>query len=131
MRVTIACPEALIRDANQLALCLGLGPEDAQTYGEAVWQDAAGNRYAVASAVVSRHFAAVAASALSEPAWGADMAAARRAQAALRVIAPSAAPEAPPPPDPCATPEAIVTVIEEDTAAAVRMLGVVMGAVIS
>lgn len=33
MRVTIACPEALIGDANQLALCLGLGPEDAQTYG--------------------------------------------------------------------------------------------------
>ena len=67
MRVTIACPDGLIGDANQLALCLGLGPEDAQTYGEVVWQDAAGNRYAVASAVVSRHFAAVAASALAEP----------------------------------------------------------------
>ena len=131
MRVTIACPEALIGDANQLALCLGLGPEDVQTYGEAVWQDAAGQRYAVASAVVSRHFAAMAASELVEPAWGADMAAARRAQAALRVIAPSADLEAPPPPDPRATPEAIVAVIEEDTATAVRMLGVVMAAVIS
>ena len=130
MRVTIACPEALIGDTNQLALCLGLGPEDAQTYGEAVWQDAAGNRYALASAVVSHRFVAVAASELAEPAWGADMAAARRAQAALRVITPSANPEAPPP-DPRATPDAIVAVIEEDAAAAVRMLGVVMVEVIS
>ena len=125
MRVTIACPEALIGDANQLALCLGRGPEDAQTYGEALWRDAAGNRYAVASALVSHRFVAVASSALAEPPWGADMPAARRAQAALRVIAPSADPEASPP-DPRATPEAIVAVIEEDAGAAVRMLGVVM-----
>ena len=130
MRVTIACPEALIGDANQLALCLGLGPEDAQTYGAAIWQDVAGNRYALASAVVGHRFVAVAAAALPEPPWGADMPAARRAQAALRVIAPSADPEAPPP-DPRATPDAIVAVIEEDAAAAVRMLGVVMVEVIS
>ena len=127
MRVTIACPEELIEDANQLALCLGLGPEDAQTYGEAVWQDAAGRRYAVASALVSHRFVAVAASELAEPPWGADMTAARRAQAALRVIAPSADPEAPPP-DPRATPDSIVAVIEEDAAAAVRNLAGVMGA---
>ena len=62
MRVTIACPDGLIGDANQLALCLGLGPEDARTYGEAVWLDAAGNRYAVASAIVSSRFAADASS---------------------------------------------------------------------
>ena len=130
MRVTIACPEALIGDTNQLALCLGLGPEDARTYGEAVWLDAAGNRYAVASAIVSSRFASDASSPLAEPPWGADMPAARRAQAALRVIAPSADPEAPPP-DPRATPDAIVAVIEEDAAAAVRMLGVVMVEVIS
>ena len=68
MRVTIACPEALIGDANQLALCLGLGSEDAQTYGAAIWQDVAGNRYALASAVVGHRFVAVAAAALPQTA---------------------------------------------------------------
>ena len=125
MRVTIACPEALIADANQLALCLGLGSEDAQTYGAAIWQDVAGNRYALASAVVGHRFVAVAAAALPEPPWGADMPAARRAQAALRVIAPTADPEAPTP-DPRATPDSIVAVIEEDAAAAVSLMAVVM-----
>lgn len=85
MRVIIACPEALIGDANQLALCLGLGPEDAQTYGAACWLDAAGNRYAVASAIVSSRFAGDAASPLDTPPWGADMPAARRAQAAIQI----------------------------------------------
>ena len=49
MRVTAACPEDLISDARHLAMVLGFGPEDADTYGEASWQDAAGNLYACAS----------------------------------------------------------------------------------
>ena len=39
MRITIACPEALRDDANQLAMVLGYGPDDAETYGELNWQD--------------------------------------------------------------------------------------------
>ena len=89
MRVTIACPEALIGDANQLALCLGLGPEDAQTYGAACWQDAAGNRYAVASAVVGEGFLAASGAGLRPPAWPVDLAAATRAQARVTLGLPA------------------------------------------
>ena len=90
MRVTIACPDGLIGDANQLALCLGLGPEDAQTYGEAVWQDAAGNRYAVASAVVGEGFLAASGAGLRSPAWAVDLAAAARAQSRVTLGLPAA-----------------------------------------
>ena len=110
MRVTIACPEALIGDANQLALCLGLGPEDAQTYGAAIWQDVAGNRYAVASAIVSSRFAADAASPREAPPWGADMAAAGRAQAAIRL-------------DEAAGPDRLACVFGDDATAALAVLG--------
>lgn len=110
MRVTIACPEALIGDANQLALCLGLGPEDAQTYGAACWQDAAGNRYAVASAIVSSRFADDAAVPLAEPPWGADMDAAARAQALILVDEP-------------AGPGHIAAVFGDDAMAALAVLG--------
>ena len=56
MRLTIACPEALRDDANQLAMVLGYGPSDALTYGELNWQDAGGNLYACASLPVSDTF---------------------------------------------------------------------------
>ena len=81
MRVTIACPAHMIADANKLALCLGLGPGDAMTYGQPIWRDAGGNLYAVASATVPTGFAEAATAALSAPAWGADLEAAARAQA--------------------------------------------------
>ena len=112
IRVTIACPEALIGDASQLALCLGLGPEDAQTYGAACWLDAAGNRYAVASAIVSSRFAADAAAPLAEPPWGADMTAAARAQALIQIGAPAA-------------PDRLACIIGDDAGAALLVLGVV------
>ena len=110
IRVTIACPGSLIADANQLALCLGLGPEDARTYGEAVWLDAAGNRYAVASAIVSSRFAADASSPLDAPPWGADTAAAGRAQAAIRL-------------DVAAGPDRLACVFGDDATAALAVLG--------
>ena len=117
IRATIACPEALIGDANQLASCLGLGPEDAQTYGAPVWQDAAGNRYAVASAQVSRSFPAAAASPLTPPPWGADMAAASRAQGLIRIGDPDE-------PEIClADPAALVAVIRDDPQTALSDLG--------
>lgn len=111
IRVTIACPEALIGDANQLALCLGYGEADAQTYGAPAWQDSVGNFYAVASALVSETFAATAGSALVRPAWGANMAAATRAQGAIQIGG-------------AADPAHLVAVFGDDPQAALEVLGV-------
>jgi len=87
MRITIACPEALRDDANQIAMVLGYGPDDAETYGELNWQDVDGNLYACASLPVSDAFTTAAQSGLQRPAWDTDnhvnMAGANRAQAAL------------------------------------------------
>ena len=87
MRITIACPEALRDDANQLAMVLGYGPDDAETYGELNWQDTGGKLYACASLIVSDAFTTAAQSGLQRPAWDTNshvnMDAARRAQAAL------------------------------------------------
>ena len=87
MRLTIACPDALRDDANDLAMVLGYGPDDALTYDELNWQDDDGNLYAVASLPVSDTFVSTAQSTLSRPTWDVDniidMDAARRAQAAL------------------------------------------------
>jgi len=87
MRLTIACPEALRDDANQLAMVLGYGPDDAETYVALNWQDAGGNLYACASLTVSDAFTTAAQSGLQRPAWDTDnhvnMAGANRAQASL------------------------------------------------
>ena len=88
MRITAACPEAMIDDANNLAMVLGQGPADALTYGALKWQDADGNLYAAASFVVKPQWVGGAQSALQRPEWDAEpykvnMAGARRAQAAL------------------------------------------------
>jgi len=87
MRLTIACPEALRDDANQLAMVLGYGPSDAETYVALNWQDAGCNLYACASLIVSDTFTTAAQSGLQRPSWDTDniisMAGANRAQAAL------------------------------------------------
>ena len=87
MRLSIACTDALRSDANNLAMVLGYGPADAETYGTPNWQDADGNLYACASLPVSDTFTTTAQSGLQRPAWDVDniidMDAARRAQAAL------------------------------------------------
>ena len=87
MRLTIACPDALRDDANQLAMVLGFGVPEALTYDELIWQDADGNIYACASLPVSDAFTTAAQSSLQRPAWDTDshvnMAGANRAQAAL------------------------------------------------
>lgn len=111
MRVTIACPEALTHDANQLARCIGLGPDDDRTYGEASWVDGSGNRYAVASAVVGPGFAQAATTPLVEPEWGCDLDAAMRAQY-LIIIGEAAAPGS------------LSAVFDEDAMAALAVLGV-------
>ena len=87
MRITIACPDALRDDANNLAMVLGYGPSDAETYVALNWLDTAGNLYACASLPVSDAFTTTAQSGLQRPSWDTDshvnMDAARRAQAAL------------------------------------------------
>ena len=87
MRLTIACPNALRDDANNLAMVLGYRPDDAETYVGLNWQDAVGNLYACASLPVSDTFTTTAQSPLQRPAWDTDsyvnMAGANRAQAAL------------------------------------------------
>ena len=87
LRLTIACPEALRDDANNLAMALGYRPDDAGTYVGLNWQDADGNLYACASLIVSDTFTTAAQSGLQRPSWDTDniidMDAARRAQAAL------------------------------------------------
>jgi hypothetical protein len=87
MRLTIACPDALRDDANQLAMVLGFGPDDVQTYVAMNWHDAGGNLYTCASLPVSDTFTTTAQSPLQRPAWDVDniidMTAANRAQAAL------------------------------------------------
>jgi len=86
-RATIAAPEALIADANQLALCLGESSADDKTFSTATWQDADGNLYAVASTVAKPIFAQMAGQPLQAPAHAPnmDLAAASRAQEALQI----------------------------------------------
>jgi len=87
MRLTIACPDAVRDDANNLAMVLGYRPDDAETYVGLNWQDAGGNLYACASLIVSDAFTTAAQSGLQRPSWDTDshvnMDAARRVQAAL------------------------------------------------
>jgi hypothetical protein len=87
MRITAACPEAMIPDGNQLAMCLAFSRADGQTYGLPQWQDAEGNRYAAASWEAEPEWIAAAQQPLTRPAWDVDeiidMDAAARAQAAM------------------------------------------------
>lgn len=88
MRITVACPETLRDDANNLAMVLAFGPADALTYGGLNWQDAQGNLYASASFEARPEWVAGAQSPLQRPEWDSkpyviSMAAANRAQAAL------------------------------------------------
>lgn len=50
-RITLAVPEAMIPEANQLALVMGESAADVNTFSTASWQDAQSNKYAVCSAV--------------------------------------------------------------------------------
>ena len=51
-RMTLAVPEQLIPQANQLALIAGESPDDVNTFTQASYQDSKGNKYAVCSTVI-------------------------------------------------------------------------------
>jgi hypothetical protein len=110
MTLTIACPDAHISDANQFSRCVGLGPDDDKTFGLALWQDAQGDRYAVASGLVSDSFTEIATSPLVEPEWGCDMDAAERAQALIRL-------------DEAATPDTIAAAYGGDVMSVIASMG--------
>ena len=87
MRITVSCPQALIPQGNQLAMCLAFSEADSRTYGLPNWQDAQGNTYAAASFLARPEWIDAAQSPLVRPAWDTeeiiDMTAAAEAQAAL------------------------------------------------
>lgn len=87
MRITVACPESMMADANNLAMVLAESEADNQTYREPSWQDANGNAYAVTSFEATADWINRAQTELVRPEWDAtnfiDMSAATRAQAAL------------------------------------------------
>ena len=123
MRLTVACPEALRDDANQLAMLLAEGAADASTYDALNWQDAAGNLYACASFVASREWIEGATGPLQRPEWDTeeiiDMAAAARAQQALVVWMGGDDPV------PHASPDALTVVAGGDALASVAAMGLV------
>lgn len=86
MRVTVACPESLTDDANQLAMCLAFSEADGQTYRNLNWTDGK-TLYAAASFEARDEWVTAAQSPLTRPAWDVgeviDLNAAKRAQAVL------------------------------------------------
>ena len=91
MRITIACPVTHLADASQFSRATGYGPADEATFTiSPEYQDAEGNRYRVASGIVAAVYPEVATSPLIEQEWGADMAAAARAQALIVIGGPAA-----------------------------------------
>ena len=114
--LTIACPEQYIAIGNQFARCVGLGPDDDKTFGLPLWQDASGNRYAVAAGLVSDSFEQAATSPLVEPEWGCDMVAAQAAQAMIRLPDPETG-------ERIATPDTIAVMFGSDAMAAIAAMG--------
>lgn len=124
MRLTVACPEAHIADANQLAMAIGLSPADAQTYGEPRWQDGQGNRYAACSFVPTPGWLGKAQAPLAQPLWAGesapvDLVAAGRAQARVVLWVPTEEQPAPP----TADPETILAVAGDDGPAMLAAIG--------
>lgn len=123
MRVTVACPEALVSDANQLVMCLAYSKADGETYRlPCGWQDAEGNLYSAASWEASEEWLAAAQQPLQRPAWDTDevidMEAAARAQAALVFWVPG---EDAPAPE--AAPDALTVIVGVPGAEAVALMG--------
>jgi hypothetical protein len=115
-RVTIAVPQAMISDANQLAACMGLSLADLQTFGAASYQDEQGNLYAVCSAAMTpRVLQEVSAGQLVRPEFDPNrqinMTGAGRALALLVIdVVPAA-------------PDKIVAIIDMDPSGAIAAMG--------
>lgn len=84
-RITLACPEAVFADYVHLRRCLMPTAAEADTPPDPVfaWRDDTGAIFSVSSVAVSAEWLDRAQAILVAPAWGADMAAAQRAQARI------------------------------------------------
>ena len=72
IRITVACPESMMYNANQLAMCLARTKADEGTYDRAVWTDNDKNLYSVASFVVPPEWITKAQSPIVRPLWDTD-----------------------------------------------------------
>lgn len=121
--LTITCPAAHIASANHLAMALGGGPDDANTYRTPSWQDVDVNLHAAASHPVSKEYLESLRAPLVRPEWDVDetidMTAATAAQAMLVFWQYSE--ENPTPP--LATPDTITAIAGPDGLDALAMMG--------
>jgi len=122
INVLTAAPEAKLASANHLAMVLGEGPADVNTWGHLLHQDAQGNRYSVRNMWVPLSWVNAAQAPLERPAWDTDelidMEAAQAAQAALRFWMAGTETEAPK-----ATPDTLTALAGVDPVAGLAMLG--------
>lgn len=82
-RMTLAVPESLIPQANQLALIVGESADDVNTFTKASYQDAEGNKYAACSTVIKPIVLSLLDTPLTDSPLQAEGADVEQAQAAL------------------------------------------------
>jgi len=90
MRVTIACPESMMNDANAWCTAISHIPGDKHTFQHPVWVDTHGNKYAAASAIVPNDWLDNLTTTLTRPQWDTqpydiNMTGAARTQEHMRV----------------------------------------------
>jgi hypothetical protein len=128
MRLTVACPDEMRADANNLAMVLAAGPADAQTYGELKWQDGDKNLYACASFEARMEWIIGASSQLIRPEWDTeniiDMAGAQRAQQAIVLWMGPGDDQENPISTPTATPDKLTVVAGDDALASLSAMGI-------
>jgi hypothetical protein len=120
MRITAACPEAMIPDANHLAMALAFSVADGQTYNTPSWKDAQGNLYAAASWMATLEWITFSQQPIQRPDWDTehliDLEAATRAQQAIRLLTEPAP----------ATPTHITCIINSDGVQALQAMGLTL-----
>lgn len=121
-RLTAACPEALVYEANQFAMCLAFSTADGETFRTPCgWQDQDGSIYSAASWEASDTWIAKAQEPLVRPAWDVDgvidMDAATLAQASMVLWL--GGEDAPPQ----ASPDALTLVAGDDAPASLAVMG--------
>jgi hypothetical protein len=116
-KIVIVVGETLCADARELERCLAGSEATIAPFQDLDWQDDHGNLYAAMAPLVRPEWIAAAGQILAHPEWGADMDAARRAQAALVVWAGEGQP-------PKADPSQLTVIVGMPLADAFTALGV-------
>lgn len=123
IRLTIACPEADVSDANALFSCLGQSEADGFTFGASTWESGGGERYLLASLYTDATILGALVSPLTAPAWNVNLAAAERAQDLLEIVTPERL-DAEGPEIALAIPMMITVIVGVEPAQALQLLGV-------